>query len=182
MLLSKAVASPPISPPSSGQREVTLIFNRNGGYGEQRPFPEIRDWRTLSIKLERGACFGTCPSYSVTLLGNGTVTYEGIECVAFKGRHVTHISQSAVTNLFAKFKNANFFSLRDAYAAQITDGPAYRTTISFDGHQKAVGDYLGGGVGMPTEVSQLEDAVDDVTGASRLASVGPRECFGRVVH
>ena len=32
-------------------------------------FPEIKDWSSLRITLRRMMCFGTCPSYSLTVSG-----------------------------------------------------------------------------------------------------------------
>jgi Domain of unknown function (DUF6438) len=35
-------------------------------------FPEIRDWSSLQITLRRTMCFGSCPSYSLTVSGDGS--------------------------------------------------------------------------------------------------------------
>jgi Domain of unknown function (DUF6438) len=40
-----------------------------------------------SIKLERTACLGTCPIYSVTIFSDGRLEYKGEMFVKAKGIH-----------------------------------------------------------------------------------------------
>jgi hypothetical protein len=124
------------------------------------------------IRLSRGSCMGFCPSYSVTIAGDGTVTFDGGKHVASPGRHVDHISPARVHALLRKFYNARFWSLRERYAARITDGPSYTLTLTVGERSKTVVDYLGGGAGMPASVKALEDAVDREAGTSRWVGDG----------
>ena len=39
------------------------------------PFPEIKDPAKITIQLGRSGCFGTCPSYLISIRGDGEVTY-----------------------------------------------------------------------------------------------------------
>jgi len=139
-------------------------------------FPEIRDWSSLSITLERGACLGACPIYSVRISGDGTVVFRGVNCVAVKGEQVAHISAADVRQLFQKFRDADFFALSDRYAASVTDMPTYTTSISFDGHAKSVTDYAGSMVAMPRVVTDLENAIDKTAGTARFVSDGHGGC------
>src|SRR5690349_12845182 len=45
---------------------------------------------SIVITLRRTMCLGTCPSYRVTLRGDGTVVYDGDGFVRVHGRVVTH--------------------------------------------------------------------------------------------
>lgn len=121
----------------------------------------VRDWSTLEITLERGVCFGACPDYTVTIHGDGRVVFEGRRFVAKTGRHEATISRDAVRSLLAKFRRADFFTLRDDYHAQVTDLPSYRVTLAYDGRRKSVSDYGGGMMGMPASVTELENAIDE---------------------
>jgi hypothetical protein len=47
------------------------------------------------ITLERTVCYGTCPSYKVTLTGDGTVVYEGQNFVRVQGRQEKKIHPAA---------------------------------------------------------------------------------------
>jgi uncharacterized protein DUF6438 len=131
-----------------------------GSWGERTDFPSIKNWETLRIGLTRTDCFGTCPFYTVEIQGDGTVRYEGRRRVLVSGKREAKISVQRARELFARFRVAQFFSLRDYYVAEITDNPAYAISIAFDGHRKTVGDYAGHLVGMPPVVSELEYAVD----------------------
>ena len=77
------------------------------------------------------------------------------------------ISHASLVELVDFFRNANYFSLHDRYVSGITDNPAYETSISFDGMSKSVLDYVGQSVGMPSTVSDLEAAIDRLSGASK---------------
>lgn len=130
-------------------------------------FPEIHDWSTLRITLSRSFCYGRCPVYKVEIHGNGTVLYDGTMNVAHKGRHTAKISHASLVELVDFFRKANYFTLQDRYASGITDNPAYETSISFDAMSKSVLDYVGQSVGMPSTVSDLEAAIDRLSGASK---------------
>jgi hypothetical protein len=121
----------------------------------------VRDWSSLEITLERGVCFGTCPDYTVTIHGDGRVVFEGRRFVAKMGRHEGRIDPSDVRSLLAKFRRADFFTLRAEYHAQVTDLPTYRVTLAYDGRRKTVSDYGGAMSGMPAVVTELENAIDE---------------------
>ena len=130
------------------------------GRGERIEFPIIRDWNSLRIALTRTACFGTCPAYTIEIQGNETITYQGRSNVAILGKREGKITAQMVREHFARFRAAEFFSLRDYYVAEITDYPTYVISIAFDGNRKVVGDYAGYRVGMPVVVRELEYSVD----------------------
>jgi ankyrin repeat protein len=126
------------------------------------PFPEIKDWSSLRMTLERGECYGACPLYTVEVRGSGEVVFRGREFVLVPGQHRTQISREAVEKLIGEFRKTDYFSLRDRYAYAVTDAPRFRTEIEFDGRKKSVVDYVGAEVGMPKTVTELEDAFDEI--------------------
>jgi uncharacterized protein DUF6438 len=130
-------------------------------------FPEIHDWNTLRITLSRSGCYGRCPTYEVEIHGDGTVLYDGKFNVAVKGKHTAKISHASLAELVDFFRKANYFSLSDRYVSSVTDSPAYETSISFDGVSKSVLDYVGKSVGMPSTVSDVEAAIDRLSGACK---------------
>lgn len=125
---------------------------------------------TVSIRLERGPCFGPCPIYTVELRGTGDVVYEGGCFTMISGRRAEKIDPQAVAELVAKFRKADFWSLRNRYRARVTDHATYLVTISVGGRTKSVEDYVGKTVGMPPEVSDLEDAIDEASHSQRWTS------------
>jgi ankyrin repeat protein len=69
--------------------------------------------------------------------------------------------------LVTKFREADFYSLRDKYVWGVTDAPTYETSIEIDAHPKKVKDYVGLVAGMPSAVTHLEDAIDELAKTER---------------
>jgi hypothetical protein len=128
------------------------------------PFPAIQDWSTLRIRLQRTACYGTCPGYSVELRGDGEVLFEGEGNVLIVGRHRGRISKEALAGLVADFRDANYFSVKDEYVSMTTDLPTFTTSIEFDGRRRAVKDYDGYRAGIPEAAARLESKIDQAGG------------------
>ncbi len=66
------------------------------------------------------------------------------------------------------------FELKDTYRAGVTDNPTYCLELVIGSKNKTVIDYVGTWVGMPTFVSELEEAVDEAAGTDRWISAGPQ--------
>jgi hypothetical protein len=137
------------------------------------PFPQIADPTRVSIQLSRSGCYGWCPYYFVTIRGDGQVTYRGDAYVSIPGIHTSRISQADVSALLDRFRAANFLALKDSYRAGVTDNPTYRLSLNLDGKIKIVEDYVGGWVGMPAAVTELEHAVDKAADSARWVSSSP---------
>jgi hypothetical protein len=52
--------------------------------------------------LERTACYGFCPDYTVEVRGDGMAIYEGRNFVRVRGKHMGRIPKAAVDALFGK--------------------------------------------------------------------------------
>jgi hypothetical protein len=121
----------------------------------------VKDWSSVRVKLERSACLGTCPVYSVEISGDGTIHYEGSEYVTVMGRHQDTLSRDDLEMLLAEFRDAEFFQLESRYGPEsVSDVPTVRLTVSVDGLTKSVADVFGVQAGMPQRVSDLQQAVD----------------------
>lgn len=131
------------------------------------PFPEIHDWNSLRITLRRSGCYGMCSTYEIEIHGDGTVLYDGKAYVGTTGERTVKISRASLEKLVDAFRKADYFSLAAGYVTAVTDNPTYVSSISFDGLSKSVLDYVGRGVGMPPGVSDVEAAIDRLSGASK---------------
>jgi hypothetical protein len=131
---------------------------------QRMPFPDIKDWVSLRITLERTGCLGSCTIYKLTILGNGNVEYRGYGFVDYCGEYLGHVPQEVVEQLAGLFRNADYFNLFDHYDLGGADLPAYTTSIAFDGQSKSVVDGLGERTGMPESVSEIETAIDRLAG------------------
>ncbi|MBV9905769.1 MAG: hypothetical protein JO346_14435 [Alphaproteobacteria bacterium] len=153
---------------------LTRTLPEHGPLVVPAPMPEIGDWHSLKITLHRSMCFGRCPAYTVTVDGSGRVVFNGESDTAVQGEARRRISRAAVRRLYAAFRAAQFFSLRDEYRAQVTDLPEYRIGIAFDGTSKSVLDYAGPMAGMPQAVRDLEDLIDKTAGTAKWIKPMPR--------
>lgn len=121
------------------------------------------DIEDVVISLERTRCFGVCPAYTVTIYGDGTVVYEGVDFVKVKGTQTAQIPQEDVRELVDDFYAAGFFQLRDRYEQQASDLPSQTTSITIDGTTKTVFRY-----GFePARLVELEDRIDEVAGTEK---------------
>jgi hypothetical protein len=131
--------------------------------GKHVPLPEV-PLDQVRIRLSRSQCFGTCPAYSVTIDGDGRVTYHGKAYVVVTGIHHTRIPQAKVARLVERIRTGNLWSMRKSYAAPITDLPSYTLNIRMGKVEHSIRDYAGNMIGMPVAVRDFEQAVDDAAG------------------
>jgi Domain of unknown function (DUF6438) len=115
------------------------------------------------ITIERTACYGACPVYSLEITGDGTVTFQGRQFVRVIGRATATIPPEAVRQLVAEFERIHYFDLQNIYTAHITDLPTTTTSIRIGERFKKVVDHYGG----PDELEKLEDRIDEVAGSDR---------------
>lgn len=137
-----------------------------------------------TITLERGACYGNCPDYRVTVHGDGLVEFDtgddhfkGTAAqvhleynghnVLLPGHHTAKVDPTTVARLFERFRAAHFFGLKGEYVYGATDNSTQVLTVRVGKSSKTVTDYIGTSAGMPQEVRDLEDAVDKVAGTAR---------------
>ena len=133
--------------------------------------PEVGKDSKIAITLERTGCYGSCPSYKVTVTQGG-VEFEGGGFVVARGEHKAGVDSEAVRELAKRFVEADFYSLENEYHWNATDLPTYVVGVSIDGRAKQVVDYEGEQEGMPGVVTELEEAVDEVAGTDRWIAGG----------
>jgi (2Fe-2S) ferredoxin len=121
----------------------------------------------LVIKLERTACFGKCPVYSLMIKGDGTVIYAGVDFVKTKGIQETKISMDAVDKLLMEFEKSDYFSLKDSYTGfGKSDMPSANTSISLGGQTKAIKHYHGD-LTAPKQLTELENKIDELVNSTQ---------------
>jgi len=59
-----------------------------------------------AITMERSTCFGTCPSYRLTIDTTGLVLFEGQSFVRLVGRDSSRIDRGAAQAVFTRFELA----------------------------------------------------------------------------
>lgn len=114
-----------------------------------------------SVELERGPCFGTCPAYTVTLRGDGTITWRGDSYVKVAGMRTSRIPSSEAKALINSFRTHNFFALCGNYQRGVTDFPTVITKVSIAGRSKTVINYAFAAPGWLPKLNQEVDRVAD---------------------
>ncbi|MDZ4689956.1 DUF6438 domain-containing protein [Terricaulis sp.] len=121
----------------------------------------------MQITLQRTECYGHCPAYTVTIDGDGAVTYEGRAFVNVTGRQTAQVPSADVARLLERFDAVGFDQLNDEYRGQMTDLPTTTITLIRDGRTKRLVDYGGTSAGMPREIRDLQAEIDRVAGTAR---------------
>ena len=98
----------------------------------------------VMIVLARTDCFTWCPVYTLTIYGDGRVTYLGIENVKVVGEATGRIDPGALGRVLERFEALRFFELRDTYSPGTgctrsrTDMPIMTITLSLHARVKQV--------------------------------------------
>ena len=141
---------------------LTVLFELDYLYIPLLPPENLTD---VEITLERTGCYGTCPVYSVTIHGDGTVIYEGNHFVRIEGVRTYTIPKESVEELVGMFYEINYFSLNDRYDASVTDLPTVITSITVGNETKKVSNYANAG---PPRLFELESKIDKITDSQSL--------------
>ncbi len=136
------------------------------------------------VTLERTACFGTCPIYTVTIYTDGRVVYDGRDFVDVSGAQESQIDPADVSALVTYMQDNGYFELEDAYnEVLITDMPSAITSLTVDGQTKRIDHYFGD-ESAPFVLQQIENRIDQLanteqwTGAEVQTTGG---LFGQVI-
>ena len=110
------------------------------------------------IHLERTACYGTCPVYSVVLKNDGSVVYEGKSHVKMTGTHSGTVNLWGFNKLTELIVKSKFMDFEDRYSIDVTDMPTvYTTVVMKDGSKKRIMNYASAG---PVELWAIEQMID----------------------
>jgi hypothetical protein len=101
------------------------------------------DYQNASVSLHRGPCFGPCPIYTVTVQGNGWISYKGEGFVQVEGKQESFIEPKAAQELILTFAIQDFFSYARNYDEfnGMTDLPHTDLILSIGGTTKTASRY-----------------------------------------
>jgi hypothetical protein len=129
--------------------------------------PQPSDIKNVVITLERTVCFGACPEYTLTIWGDGTVTYEGRRFVKIEGTRTITINEEKIRQLLSEFQRVDYFSLDDSYEEfGATDMPSAITSLTINGKTKTVRHYHGDFTA-PEQLTELEDRIDEIVNSDQ---------------
>ncbi len=145
--------------------------------------------KTVTIQLERTACYGTCPAYVVTIQGDGRVEYSGKNHVKEVGARDGRIEMDKVRALMSVFAKMKFWGVAEDYSEEkckgrvCTDMPTAITGLTVRGESHRVKHYYGCG-SAPKSLFELEAAIDKTANSGAwvgdFSKGGPfgTTCFG----
>ncbi|MCW3083774.1 MAG: hypothetical protein JWP12_1140 [Bacteroidetes bacterium] len=119
-----------------------------------------KNLKTVSFILQKTACFGKCPVYTLTITGeNNTALLKGDMNIDKIGNYKKTISDEELTTLVNAFDKNHFFDLLDEYnKPQVMDVPSIYITYSIDGKTKKIKDRWQA----PNELKDLEKLLEAI--------------------
>jgi Domain of unknown function (DUF6438) len=106
--------------------------------GEGKTLARATNADSLTIQMSRGPCRGSCPSYTITIHGNGLVDYVGREHIRVQGPQTRRISREQVTEVLQSLERAHFRALEDRAFSWCFDTGSVSVSVSMDGKTKRV--------------------------------------------
>lgn len=130
-----------------------------------------------AVTLERSACYGFCPVYTVDVHADGTVKYVGKEHVAVAGVRDGRITAADVARLGAMLRQSHLERMRDTYRSKAdgcaetpTDQSSLTIAVTTAGKTKTISWY--GGCRGPTvpadTLTALAGTIDEVARSAPL--------------
>lgn len=105
---------------------------------EEAQLEDTIEGRTFFASIDRSPCFGTCPTYKMTIYTDGFVELEGIRFIPMIGNYTTTVSKATLENFKTQAKAVGFMGLDDRYDGAISDVPSATTVMVLDGVRKEV--------------------------------------------
>jgi len=90
------------------------------------------------IKMQRTACFGRCPEYTVELFIKGNMTYVGKKNVERIGTSTARISNTAMTRFMKEISKYKLSTLSATYKPKAADLPRLNFTFVINGKTKSI--------------------------------------------
>ena len=84
---------------------------------------------TRLVEFQRGACYGKCPVYTLTVYNEGLAKFNGKKFTDKDGIHTKQLSKAQIAELRTLLDKADLFKYADNYSEGIADAPL--TTLTY---------------------------------------------------
>lgn len=115
--------------------------------------------QNTSVTLEKGMCFGKCPVYSGTILGDGQIMYDGRRFTEREGIYVGALSESKLCELITLLRQADLANQPSEKLDNVPDAPISELRVVFLGK---VYTYKWN-MGTPDALKRIETFIEDNT-------------------
>lgn len=126
---------------------------------ESSEFKNITKDDSLFAYINRGACYGKCPTYEIKIYNSGFAELKGTRAIDLIGEYTTTISKDKMLALLDKAKSIGYQNMDEVYDdPMITDLPETKTSIVINGKRKSVRRR----VNFPMEILKFEELFDQL--------------------
>ena len=135
-----------------------------------RSMVQPKDMKSIVIKLSRGPCRGSCPSYTVTIRGDGNVEYVGERNVKVRGSQTATLNSEQLAKVLRRLDQSHFLALEDRAFSWCFDTSSVALAVSFDGRTKTVvsdGGCTGAKSGLQDHFVQAAHDIDKIVGTDQ---------------
>ena len=126
---------------------------------------------SVIVHLRRTACFGKCPVFTFTILGNGKAAYEGRAHVDRIGQFEAQADQEMIDEIMAEAERLGFFEMQAEYDRPVTDLPSTIIGIRRSATMKEVK----GRVEQPESFKKLAKFIEDRIATFDWKPVAPQD-------
>jgi hypothetical protein len=92
-----------------------------------------------SVMMRRGACFGKCPEYQLTVNSNGLVEYNGYRNTTPMGVYQKNIGTAKAQAMLKSFMDYRADTCVTLYTSRIADMPGLSFTLTQNGKKQLIG-------------------------------------------
>ncbi|HMN06335.1 MAG TPA: DUF6438 domain-containing protein [Flavobacteriales bacterium] len=121
-------------------------------HGEQKAATD-----SVYFYMERTPCYGTCPSYRLTIRRDGSALYEGGRFAPREGRYAAHVDAAMMEALAQAVEKSGFYAMDDVYDMPITDLPSTIIRMHADARDKKVVGRVGAPIAFRNLGIELEE-------------------------
>ncbi len=122
-------------------------------------FENISENDSLFASINKEACFGKCPVYSMKIYNSGNVRYHGKNFVEKEGSFSMVLEKDQMRSFVEKAKEIKYMEMDDTYDNRnITDLPSIKSSIVIDKTRKSIKRRFG----YPKEILEFEKLFDDL--------------------
>ena len=165
-------SAPPVAAAEPPPKEAPVDVKRC----PTKKCPVVKLDKLASITLERTACQGTCPVYTVTLRADGLVKWHGVDHVEHTGEETKKVAPILAKAVLEYAATSCFYGMNAEYEYAVTDHAHAITTMVASGKKKVVKHYLvsdriiadEGACAPPEALGSLESKIDEVAGTREL--------------
>ncbi len=123
----------------------------------------------FQVNMHKGACFGSCPVYTLNIDNEGNAIYDGERFTEKVGKHKMKIKKSELEAIAKKLAEVNFFALNEDYKSDVADLPLVTIAHTNKGLSKTVK----GKERRPEVLLELQSMLEKIAQAEGWKSLEP---------